>query len=133
LINGPSKKAAAARENGKLGGRPRVEIDLEAVKKLASMMCTDVEIAMVLGISKRSITRYKKTDAFQAAMNYGRACARINLRRAQFSTAMSGNATTMIFHGKAYLGQRDDGGASGDDPISEIKITVRRPQRVDFT
>jgi len=28
----------------------------------------------------------------------------------------------MIFLGKVHLGLRDDGGASADDPISEIRI-----------
>ena len=35
----------------------------------------------------------------------------------------------MIFLAKAHLGLRDNGGMSSDDPISEIKITVRRPKR----
>jgi hypothetical protein len=34
----------------------------------------------------------------------------------------------MIFLGNAHLGQSDNGGASTDDPISEIRITVRRPK-----
>jgi hypothetical protein len=30
----------------------------------------------------------------------------------------------------AHLGLRDDGGASSDDPIDTIRITVRRPSKV---
>lgn len=89
LINGPSKRAAAARENGKLGGRPRIEIDLTAVKRLASMMVTDAEIANVLGVSERSITRAKKREDFQAAMNQGRNLAKLHLSRVQWTTAMA--------------------------------------------
>jgi len=123
-----AKKAAAARENGKLGGRPRVEIDLTAVKKLAAMMCTDAEIAMVLDVSKRSIVRAKKRADVQAAIEWGRACARIDLRRVQFATAMSGNVTMLIFLGKAYLGLSEYRAGDSDDPISEIRITIRRPK-----
>jgi hypothetical protein len=130
LINGPSKKAAAARENGKLGGRPCVEIDLVKVKALAAMMATDAEIATVLDVSPCTIKRAKKREGFQEAMNQGRVHAKLSLRRALWQTALSGNVTMMIFLSKAYLGLRDDGGASADDPISEIRITVRRPKVV---
>jgi hypothetical protein len=65
LINGPSKKAAAARENGKVGGRPPIEIDLTAVKRLASFMVTDAEIAQFLGISKRSIRAPRSARIFR--------------------------------------------------------------------
>jgi hypothetical protein len=123
-------KAEANRENGKLGGRPPIEIDLMAVKRLASMMATDVEIATVLGISERSVSRAKKRADFQAAIDQGRNLAKLHLRRVQFDTAMSGNVTMLIFLSKAYLGMSDRAGESTDDPISEIRITVRRPSKV---
>jgi hypothetical protein len=124
---GSAKKAAAARENGKLGGRPCIEIDLTAVKKLASLMCTDVEIAHGLGISERSITRAKKREDFQWALTQGRGLAMFNLRRVQFAIALSGNTRMLIFLGKVHLGQSVNGGGSTDDPISEVRMTVRRP------
>jgi hypothetical protein len=128
LIDGPSKKAAAARENGRRGGRPRVEIDLQVVKTLASFMSTDREIAQFLGLSARTVARAKKAEAFQEAMDQGRGLAMLNLRRAQWAAALGGNVTMMIFLSKAHLGLSDKGGISADDPITEIIINVRRPK-----
>ena len=91
-------------------------------------MATDSEIATHLGVSERTVKRVKKREDFQAAINQGRAHAKLSLRRAQWQAALAGNVTTMIFLGKAHLGQSDNGGASTDDPISEIRITVRRPK-----
>jgi hypothetical protein len=128
LINGPSKKAAAARENGKRGGRPPIEIDLKTVKQLASVMATDGEIALCLGISNSSIKRAKKREDFQTAMDQGRNLAKLNLRRAQWQSALSGDVTMMIFLAKCHLGLSDRGGESANEPIGEIRITVRRPK-----
>jgi hypothetical protein len=49
---------------------------------------------------------------------------------ARWQSALSRNVTMMIFLAKAHLGLRDDGGASSDDPIDTIRITVRRPSKV---
>jgi hypothetical protein len=38
LVNIPSKRTLANRQNGQRGGRPCLEIDLQMVKKLASFM-----------------------------------------------------------------------------------------------
>jgi hypothetical protein len=128
LSNGPSKKAATARKNGRRGGRPPIEIDLQMVKKLASFMSTDREIAAFLGLSARTVARAKKREDFQAAMDQGRNLAKLNLRRAQWAAALGGNTTMMIFLAKCHLGLSDRGGSSTDDPIDEIRITVRRPK-----
>jgi hypothetical protein len=63
-------------------------------------------------------------------MDQGRNLAKLNLRRAQWAAALGGNMTMMIFLAKCHLGLSDRGGASVDDPITEIKITVRRPPKV---
>ena len=39
------------------GGRPRIKIDYEAVEKLASIGCTQEEIADFLGCSVRTLLR----------------------------------------------------------------------------
>jgi hypothetical protein len=128
LANVPSKRALVSRRNGQRGGRPPIEIDLQMVKKLASFMSTDREIATFLGLSARTVARAKKHSDFQQAMDQGRNLARLNLRRAQWAAALGGNITMMIFLAKCYLGMLDRGGSSTDDPFDEIRITVRRPE-----
>jgi hypothetical protein len=44
-------------ENTKGAGRPKIEIDLEILKNLASIGCPDYEIASVLNISARTLKR----------------------------------------------------------------------------
>jgi hypothetical protein len=128
LANVSSKRALANRRNGRRGGRPRVEIDLQMVKKLASFMSTDREIGAFLGLSARTVARAKKHSDFQEAMDQGRNLAKLNLRRAQWAAALGGNITMMIFLAKCYLGMSDRGGSSTDDLCDEIRITVRRPE-----
>jgi hypothetical protein len=128
LANVPSKRALANRRNGQRGGRPPIDIDLATVKKLASFMATDREIGAFLGLSTRTVARAKKHSDFQEAMDQGRNLAKLNLRRAQWAAALGGNITMMIFLAKCYLGMSDRGGESANEPISEIRITVRRPK-----
>jgi len=128
LANVPSKQTLASRRNGQRGGRPPIAIDLETVRRLAAIMASDAEIGQFLGLSARTIARAKKAEAFQLALTRGRVLGKLSLRRALWQSALSGNISMMIFLGKAHLGLRDNGSASSDDPISEIRITVRRPK-----
>jgi hypothetical protein len=43
-------------------GRPRIEFDRKVIEGLASIQCTDEEIAAVLGVSVDTLTRRKKDD-----------------------------------------------------------------------
>lgn len=83
--------------------RPRKPIDYEAVEKLASIMCTQDEIASFLGLSKKTLQR---DDEFCRLYKKGQERAKISLRRAQFKLAET-NASVAIFLGKNYLGQTD--------------------------
>ena len=85
------------------GGRPKKEIDYVAVEKLASMQCTQEEIANFLDISVRTLQR----DAeFCRVFKKGLENGRISLRRTQFRLAET-NTSMAIFLGKQYLGQKD--------------------------
>jgi hypothetical protein len=115
--------------NGKHpGGRPQVEIDLAKVEMLAKLHASDQEIATFLGISRNSIKRVKNRKAYQEAIARGRAQASIGLRKVQWEAALSGDRTMMIFLGKAVLGQSDNSFGVHIDPVSEVKLTVKRPK-----
>ena len=108
----PSKKPAAKGEaikNG--GGRPRFNFSdkLSLVRKLASIQCTDEEIAAGIGCSQDTLARGRKREPdLDAAILEGRANGRMSLRRAQYRKAMEGNPAMLIWLGKQVLGQREN-------------------------
>ena len=104
-----SKKAAETPANVvNKGGRPRKEIDAKLVEQLASIQCTDEEIAAICGVSHDTLLRRKNDDpVFLEAIEQGRAKGRVSLRRLQWKAANSGNPTLLIWLGKQILGQSD--------------------------
>ena len=93
--------------NGK-GGRPRIDINLEELAKLAAMQCTDEEIAAFFNVSLDTIKK-RKTNGGEFATVYKKAkeAGRSSLRRLQWQSAQNGNITMQIWLGKQLLGQRD--------------------------
>jgi hypothetical protein len=90
------------------GGRPRAEINIEQVKTLAGLNCTEQEIAAVLGITHRTWIRHKKQDPeLEEMVEQGKLTGNASLRRTQWQTAMDGNVTMQIWLGKNRLGQSD--------------------------
>jgi hypothetical protein len=88
-------------------GRPRLEFDLRQVEQLGAIMCTDEEIAGVLGCNVDTIRERKKEPEFSGALEKGRAAGKASLRRMQWAAAKGGNPTMLIWLGKQWLGQRD--------------------------
>lgn len=84
-------------------GRPKKKIDYGTVEKLASIMCTQEEIASFLDISVRTLQRDKE---FCRVFKKGIEKGKMSLRRTQFRIA-DNHAGMAIFLGKQYLGQRD--------------------------
>ena len=84
--------------------RPKRTIDYEIVEKLASIMCTQEEIAHFLDISVRTLQR---DDTFNELYRKGIDKGKMSLRRNQFKSAEAGNTTMLIWLGKQYLGQSD--------------------------
>ena len=84
-------------------GRPKFIIDYSIVEKLASIMCTQEEIANFLGCDRSTLLRDKQ---FCHTYKKGLDSARMSLRRSQFKIAQT-NPTMAIWLGKQYLGQRD--------------------------
>lgn len=86
-----------------MAGRPKFKIDYETVRKLASIMCTEREIASFLGCDERTLQR----DAeFCRIFKEGKETGKMSLRRMQWKLAEKSYAMA-IFLGKQYLGQKD--------------------------
>jgi hypothetical protein len=94
-------------------------IDLGELEKLASMQCTDEEIAGWFGVSTRTIERRRKSRVFAETLERGKSKGRISLRRAQLKMLEDGSASMGIWLGKNYLGQGDELkiNANGQVPI----------------
>ena len=104
------KSRKAFFEEIKTKGRPKMllsDVGIETIKSLASIQCTDEEIASVLGCSVDLLTNRNNKAAFTEAKEAGQLSGKASLRRMQFQTAESGNATMQIWLGKQYLGQKD--------------------------
>lgn len=91
------------------GGRPRMllnERGTAVIKRMAEIMCTNEEIADVLGVGVDLITNDNNNAVFQAAKREGQVRGKMSLRRKQFALAEK-NANMAIFLGKNYLDQKD--------------------------
>ena len=87
--------------------RPKVKIDLSELEKLATLQCTEEEIAAYLGISARTLQRRLKVAKFGDIVERARAKGRVSVRRNLFRLANSGNIAAAIFLSKNLLGYRD--------------------------
>lgn len=101
----PKSKPTPAPKRGR--GQPEKEIDLKQVEAICQLQVTDEELASVLGVSRKTIERRKERDDFREAMERGRSKGLVSLRRAQYQTAIGGNATMLIWLGKIWAGQKD--------------------------
>ena len=99
-------------------GRKKITIDYEKAEKWAVILCTQSEIASVLGVS---LTVLEHDPEFQRIHKKGMESGHASLRRMQYKAAEAGNATMLIWLGKQHLGQRDkidqEIGSNADKPI----------------
>ena len=96
-------------------GRPKAEIDSEAVYKLAKLGANITEIADFHNVSTKTISR-----RFKAEVVKGKADMRLRLRQAQFDTAMKGNPALLIWLGKQMLNQTENGTFEEDDLLDDV-------------
>lgn len=90
---------------GKIIGRNNVVIPPQEVEDLASIGCTNVDIANWFGVTEQAI-RYN----FSENLTKGRESLKINLRRAMLKNAcVNLNAAVQIFLAKNMLGMSDNG------------------------
>ena len=105
-------------------GRPQRELDYELIKNLASIQCTEKEIASAINADYSWLSARKgKDELLRQAIEDGYNIGKMSLRRKQWEIANSGNVTMCIWLGKQYLKQSDHNTISGDKeaPI-EIKL-----------
>ena len=96
-------KTSKAKPKNK-GGRPKIAIDMVKVEKLASIGCTQQEIASELGVTVETMAARK---GFSAIYKRGMDKGRMSLRHKQFNLAMAGDRTMLVWLGKQLLGQTD--------------------------
>lgn len=93
------------------GAKRVYEIDkkeLEKIKNLSAINCTDEEIASGLGVNYRTFKRRKAEDPrVQEAIEEGRNVGKISLRRKKWQLIESGNPTLIIWESKQRLGETD--------------------------
>lgn len=113
-----------------MAGRPKKEIDYNAVEKLAGMQCTQEEIAHFLDLSVRTLQR---DEEFCRLYKKGIDTGKMSLRRTQFKLAEK-SASMAIFLGKQYLGQKDkveytdDGMKEINNNINNIANLINNPK-----
>ena len=94
-------------------GRPKKEIDLEQLFRLASVGCTIRECSFVMDLSEDTIKR--RADA-REAYDSGAENAKVRLRKAMFSNAIDRMHPTMqIWLSKQILGMSEMGNSDPDD------------------
>lgn len=106
--------------------RPKKPIDYEAVEKLASIQCTQEEIANFLGLSVRTLQR---DEEFCRLFKKGLDSGKMSLRRTQFKIAEKGNASMAIFLGKQYLGQKDVIETDNTHEINKVEELLSRIEK----
>lgn len=83
------------------------EFGLTTVEKLASVFCTDEEMASFMGTSIDTLLNARNKVAFTEYKKRGMDTGKATLRRKQFELAMKGNCTMLIWLGRNYLNQSE--------------------------
>ena len=90
-------------KNRKGAGRPKIIVDIEILKNLASIGCPDYEIASVLNVSARTLKRN-----YAEIINQFREKGKASLRKKMWDKAVKKDNTNMqIWLSKNYLGMKD--------------------------
>jgi hypothetical protein len=101
----PDSKWGSKIVEGKLVGRNNIVVPPEEVEDLASLGCTDRDIANWFGVDENTL-RYNFSDHLLK----GRENLKISLRRAMLKNAcVNLNAAVQIFLAKNMLGMSDNG------------------------
>jgi hypothetical protein len=111
-------------------GRKPIEIDYDKAEKLAAIMCTQSEIASVLGVS---LSVLEHDPEFQRVHKKGMEHGKASLRRMQYSAAKDGNITMQIWLGKQYLGQRDKQDVEHSGEVEQTLIILPANSRLNNT
>ena len=97
------KNKANMTKNRKGAGRPKIIVDTEILKNLASIGCPDYEIASVLNVSARTLNRN-----YAEIIDQFREKGKASLRKKMWDKAVKKDNTMMqIWLSKNYLGMKD--------------------------
>jgi hypothetical protein len=100
-------------KNPRGAGRPKKEIDLTILEKLAELHCNYTEMSFVMEVSVDTLKRNYKD-----IIDKGYAQGKIKLRRAMFRNALENDHAVMqIFLAKNLLGMSDTGISGEQDQI----------------
>jgi hypothetical protein len=106
-------------------GRPVIEIDDDSLASLGRQGCTNEGIADILGISRSSLQEKLSENAeLRYALTHARAMRHHDLRAAQTSLALSGNARMLEWLGIQELGQRKKYQVSGEPGQPAAALTI---------
>ena len=98
-----AKNKANMTKNRKGAGRPKIIVDIEILKNLASIGCPDYEIASVLNVSARTLNRN-----YAEIIDQFREKGKASLRKKMWDKAVKKDNTMMqIWLSKNYLGMKD--------------------------
>ena len=82
----------------KLKRSPRIkDMDLEQIEVIASLGLIDEEIAVILGISPRTLNYWKKVPRFLQSLKRGKLKADFQITKSLYEKAKNGDTTAMIF------------------------------------
>ena len=90
--------------------RPLAHIDWDQVDKLCAIHCTGEEQASILGVDYDTLNRACHREHNRSFADYfaqKSATGKMSLRRRQYTSAMDGNTTMLVWLGKNRLGQSD--------------------------
>jgi len=106
--------------------RPLAEIDWHQVDTMCEIHCTGEEQAAVLGVDYDTLNTACKREhgvGFSDYFKQKSAAGKMSLRRRQYTKAMDGDNTQLIWLGKNWLGQMDQPEAA---PIDLQPIVIER-------
>jgi hypothetical protein len=93
-------------------GRNKVPVPFEDVEHLASLGCTDTDIAAYFGVTQDSLRR-----GFAENLLFGRHKLKMSLRQTQLRVALDGNVPMLIWLGRNMLNQNEQGQGSEDKRV----------------
>lgn len=103
-------------------GRPKKVIDYELVSKLASIHCTQEEVASVIGFNRKVFERDKKIkEVYDDGILKGKS----SLRRKQMELALAGNVSMLVWLGKQILGQTDKVHQTQNTQIDKLDLLIK--------
>jgi len=107
-------------------GRPKLNIDSEAVLAAAEVGNTNTDIAHIMGCDESTIRK-----RFGEELERGRALQRDKLRKLQWRAAESGNAAMLIWLGKQMLSQTDKQEVQATETFSgRWRVASQRAQEI---